>query len=85
MMFKQFLFALLVSISTTAFAQLEDDNRVLNEFIIMMRPAQNVADIVKAYPEVQIKKCLSKQMNIWLLQRKPTADAENFLQILHNN
>ena len=84
-MFKQFLCTLFIFISLTAFAQVEDDSRVLTEFIVMMQPGQNAVELVKSFPEVQIKKCLSKQMNIWLLQRSSAIAAEDFLQMLQHN
>lgn len=79
-----FSLLLLMFISISAFSQLEDENRILDQYIVMLKPAQSTDELVKEFPSLQVKKCLSKQMNIWLLQRNTTADAEKFLLSLQS-
>lgn len=68
-----------------AFSQVEDDNQISDQFIVMLKPAQQVNELVKEVPSLQIKKCLSKQMNIWLLQRNSVAEPDQFLLLLQAN
>ena len=84
-MVKRFLFLLLITVSFPAFSQLEDDYRIQSEFIVMLKPAQSVEALVKDFSGVQIKRCLSKQMNIWLLERGSTKGAEKFLESLQSD
>jgi hypothetical protein len=81
-MLNRFALLLFMLITIPAFSQTEDDNRILNQFIVMLKPGQQVDELVKEFPALQVQKCLSKQMNIWLMQRDTTADAEKFLLTL---
>ncbi|HWB63343.1 MAG TPA: S8 family serine peptidase, partial [Chitinophagales bacterium] len=56
-----------------------NDPRVLNQYLVMLKPGIKADDFVKAYPSVQVNRCLSKHMNIWLLNRNTTTRAESFL------
>ena len=63
-----------------SFAQWEEtDNRVLNEFIVLLKPSVRIAEFTSTEGTLQVKQCLSPRMNIWLMERNATADAENFL------
>ena len=66
-------------ISAPAFSQLEDDNRILDQYIVMLKPAQHIDELIKEFPTLQVKKSLSRQMNIWLLQSNTTTGAEKLL------
>lgn len=46
-------FFLLISVAT--FSQSEDDNRLLNQFIVMLKPAQNINELLKGFPALQAK------------------------------
>ena len=72
-------------VSVQAFSQLEDNYRVQNQFIVRLKPGQNIDGLVKEAPSLQIIKCLSRQMNIWLLERNITVGAEKFLETLQTN
>ena len=72
-------------VSVPAFSQLEDDTRVQNQFMVMLKPGQNIETLVKQLPQLSISKCLSKQMNIWLLDRNNSAAPEKFLKQLQYN
>jgi hypothetical protein len=56
-------FAVLLSLSV--FAQL-DDHRIYNQLIVMMKSGKEVSSITT--DKLMVKQCLSKRMNIWLLQ-----------------
>jgi len=84
-MLKHLSLLLLIFISPAAFSQTDEDNRVLDQFIVMLKPGQQVDGLIKEFPVLQINKCLSKQMNIWLLQRNTTEGAEKFLLTLQQN
>jgi subtilisin family serine protease len=57
----------------------EEDNRLLNEFIVMLKPGLNINELTATEQSLQLKECLSPRMNIWLLERSTKEDAENFL------
>ena len=84
-MLKQFSLFLFILFSIPAFSQTEDDSQISDQFIVMLKPAQQVDLLVKEFPTLQVKKCLSKQMGIWLLQRNTTAGAEKFLIALQSS
>ena len=84
-MVKRLLFLFLLIVSVRAFSQLEDDNRIQNQFIVMLKPDRSVESLVKQLPELDISKCLSKQMNIWLLDRNNTTTPDKFLEQLQVN
>jgi len=64
---------------------LDDDHRILNQFIVMLKPAGHIEELTKTFPSLQVKGCLSKQMNIWLLERSSSIGAEDFLTALQKN
>ncbi len=77
------LLALAMLFSVTAFAQWEEeDSRVLNQFIILLKPGMSVDRTLMAFPDVKPVSCLSKRMNIWLLQRSSVDNPEEFLRLL---
>ena len=51
----------------------------------MLNPGQSADVLIKEFPMLQIKKCLSKRMNIWLLQNSSTKDAEKMLRSLQSD
>ena len=84
-MIKRFLLLFLMIVSVQAFSQLDDDNRVQNQFIVMVKPTQGIDALIKQFSGLEVKKCLSKQMNIWLVERNTTTGAEKFLESLQAN
>lgn len=80
------LMLLLVLSATKLFSQYqEDDNRILNEFIVMLKPGHSVKQLLIDIPHTKTKECLSPRMNIYLLERNTTDGAEDFLFILRQN
>ncbi len=57
----------------------DDDSRIANEFIVMLKPGRQVGELLKNLPEIKIKQSLSKRMNIWLLERNNLLKQEDFL------
>ena len=82
---KKILVLFLLLFSIRSFSQFEDDSRVLNEYIVMLQPARQIDVVLREYPSLQVSRCLSRQMNIWLLQRNTTTAAEHFLATLRAN
>jgi hypothetical protein len=66
----------------------DDDNRVADEFIVMMKPGHSINQLL-AEPvlkdELQLKECLSKRMGIYWLQRNSATGADVFLHALQRN
>src|SRR5579862_936597 len=60
-------------------AQFDEETRIENQFIVMLKPGSDVKGFLVAFPSLQVKQCLSRRMNIWLLERNSTSDADNFL------
>jgi hypothetical protein len=79
------LAAVLLSISVLCKAQSETDNRLLNQFIVMLAPGHTVGELMESYPDIAGVTPLSKRMNIWLLERNTTQNAEMFLQKLNQH
>jgi len=63
----------------------EEDQRIVNEFIVMLKPTHSVENLLAQIPSVKIKKCLSPRMNIYLLERNTIASSEEFLFTLKQN
>ena len=63
----------------------EDDHRILNQFIVMLRPSHSMESVLQQFPSVKIKECLSPRMNIYLLERTATSLSEDFLLELQRN
>ncbi|MDB5282995.1 MAG: hypothetical protein JWO06_2070 [Bacteroidota bacterium] len=82
---KNIFVLLLLFISMRSFSQYEDDSRIVSEYIVMLQPVSPVAALLKDYPSLHVKKCLSKRMNIWLLERNTTVAPDNFLSTLRSN
>ena len=71
---------------TRSFAQFEqDDNRILNQFIVMLKPSQTIERLLLQFPSVKNKECLSQRMNIYLLERNTTSAPDEFLLTLKQN
>ncbi|HLP53174.1 MAG TPA: S8/S53 family peptidase [Chitinophagales bacterium] len=66
----------------------EDDNRVLNQFIVMLKPGHKIEQVL-AEPGIAgqavNKECLSVRMGIYLLERSTTILPEEFLLTLKRN
>ncbi|HLP21814.1 MAG TPA: S8/S53 family peptidase [Chitinophagales bacterium] len=66
----------------------EDDNRVLNQFIVMLKPGHKIEQAL-AEPGIAgqavNKECLSVRMGIYLLERSTTILPEEFLLVLKRN
>ena len=54
-------------------AQLEEeDNRVLNQYIVMLKPAQSLDAVLQKFPSLINKEVLSPRMGIFLVERNTT-------------
>lgn len=79
---------LLIGICCTMWlrAQVADDaNTIAHQYIVMMKPGQDVMQIVKDEPQLKTNKCLSKRMNIWLLETVDGKANEKLLYALRSN
>ncbi|MCS6934646.1 MAG: S8 family serine peptidase [Chitinophagales bacterium] len=64
----------------------DNSSRIAGEFIVMLRPAQNINEFCKQLGEPVFAKPLSPRMNIWLIMRSsPSAGDEAFLTSLLRN
>lgn len=80
---KNSLLAFALLLSVTAFAQgQEEDPRILNQFIVLLKPGTAPERLQLAFADVKPVRCLSPRMNIWLLERSSVAGAEDFLRLL---
>ena len=83
------LLPLLVLSPTTSFAQLgEDDNRISNQFIVMLKPAHKIEQLLTEpvfVGSLTNKECLSPRMNIYLLEKTATSAPDDFLLLLKQN
>ncbi|MFN8287020.1 MAG: S8/S53 family peptidase [Chitinophagales bacterium] len=69
--------------SLPLFAQFEDsETRIYNQFIVMLKPGYSIAQLTEKHNELKTLKCVSANMNIWLLERNTTQQAEQWLQVL---
>src|SRR5947208_605996 len=75
----------LLLISCRVFAQWDDDNRILNRFIVMIKPGHSIGQLLKDEPSLSTNRVLSQRMNIWLVNRNSTAAAEEFLDKFRKN
>ncbi len=67
-------------------AQLEEeDNRVLNQYIVMLKPAHSLDAVLQKFPSLINKEVLSPRMGIFLVERNTTASSEEFLFTLQHN
>ncbi len=72
--------------ATKSIAQfIEVDNRVLNEFIVMLQPAHSIDALLQNTTSLKVKEVLSPRMNIYLLERNSTETPEQFLLSLKLN
>lgn len=65
---KNLLLALLMLCGTVLFAQINDEGTILHQYIVMMKPGHDVNTLLKEQPQLKAVECLSKRMNIWLLE-----------------
>lgn len=63
----------------------DDEHAIAHQYIVMMKPGQDVMQLVKDEPLLQTSKCLSKRMNIWLLQTVDGKAHGQLLNELRNN
>jgi len=83
---KAYFFLFISVFPMLSFAQWEEtDNRVWDEFIVMLKPTVRIVEFTSSETTLGIKKCLSPRMNIWLLERNTKTDAENFLTKLQRH
>lgn len=71
-----------------SFAQkigLGEDSRDYTHFIIQLHPGNTIKDVTAQFPMLTVNRCLSKRMNIWLVERDTVSGAEAFLQQLKQN
>ena len=77
---KNVLFLLALCSTLMLNAQVgEDEHAIAHQYIVMMKPGQDVMQLINEEPLLQTSKCLSKRMNIWLLQ---TVDGQAHTQLL---
>lgn len=83
-----FFILMIVSLAfQKASAQWEtDDKRILHQYIVMLKPGHEIEQLQSSF-QVEIKSTqpLSKRMNIWLLERNTTVNADEFLYALQRN
>lgn len=83
---KPIFFAVALLLTAPAFAQFEDsDPRILDHYIVMMRGSTSINSVVESHPGIKVQRCLSAHMNIWLIERNTTANAEEFLSELQKD
>lgn len=83
---KQSLLCVLVTVSVWLQAQTtEQDNRLLNQFIVMLAPGHQVGELMEGSKEISGVMPLSKRMNIWLVERNTNDKADEFLKKLNLN
>ncbi len=83
---KNYSVLLFLFFTLRVFSQFEEeDNRILNQYIVMMKPEQKVKDLLRSFSGLTIKACLSQRMNIWLLEQNKTANSEALLSLLQRN
>jgi len=80
------LLPLLAMLPVKSFSQMqEEDNRIANQFIVMLKPSQSIETVLAQFPSTKIKECLSTRMNIYLLERNTDSSPEEFLLALQQN
>lgn len=62
-----------------------EETRILNQYIVMLKPGHTVEQLLKDAPDLKIKETLSARMNIWLLERNTTTTPEDYLAKLQSN
>lgn len=82
---RVFLAVVFLSVSVFCKAQSETDNRLLNQFIVLLAPGHSVGELMEQYSDIAGVTPLSKRMNIWLVERNTTQNAEAFLRQLNLN
>ena len=83
---KQSLLCVFVLVSVLLRAQTqEQDNRLLNQFIVMLAPGHQVGELMETSKDIAGVMPLSKRMNIWLVERNTTDKADEFLKALNLN
>ena len=84
------IFALCLLLSATkSFSQFEeDDHRIINQFIVMLKPQHKIEQLLSEpalVGNLTIRQCLSPRMNIYLLERNAATSSEDFLLTLQQN
>ena len=83
---RSFVLLFFVFTSLRSFAQFSDENnRVPNQYMVMLQHPFTDTDLKRDFPGLIIKRCVSMQMNIWLLERTGITGAEEFLDSLRHN
>ncbi len=82
---KNLLLALALLCGTLLSAQTTDEGTIQHQYIVMMKPGHDVNALLKEMPEVKAVECLSKRMNIWLLEAIDGKGSEQQLYKLQMN
>jgi hypothetical protein len=65
----------ILTLTTMAKAQEADENAIKNEYIVQLNSGVDIHQYIAALPQTEIKQCLSRHMNMWLLR----SDEKNIL------
>ncbi len=82
---KYCLSLILLLFAGPAFSQYDEDNTILTQYIVMLKPSHELKSLMAEVPALQNPVCLSKRMDIWLFDRGTAAGAEIFLDTLRKN
>jgi hypothetical protein len=82
-LFLAFLWMLFPSKSFAQFE--EEDNRIMKEFIVMLKPGNSMEQLLKEFPVIKIKESLSPRMNIHLVERNSNSSPDEFLLSLQRS
>lgn len=63
----------------------EDEARIANQFIVMLKPAHTIENLLHDFPSLENKECLSKRMGIFLVERNSTNSPDEFLYLLRRS
>jgi hypothetical protein len=82
-----FLLTLWVLFPSKSFSQFEEeeDNRILNQFIVMLKPEHSTEELLKDFPSINIKESLAPRLNIYLVERNTLSSPAEFLVALKRN
>ena len=80
---------LFLFVSTISSAQFEEEyNRILNQFIVMLKPSHTIEQLLTEpafVGRLTNKECLSPRMNIYLLEKTTISSPDEFLLLLKQN
>lgn len=79
---KKLFTVFLMLVTCVAMAQSDEEYRVENQFIVMLKPGHAADEPTKDFDSLKIKKCISERMHIYLYERGATSSSESFLQQL---